>query len=85
MTDYYLEDGTFISEDEAYALYDDMLDETHDDVEIGYITFTASQILNECDPIAYETGFSDYTSAQVEDGVWFEDDPTEDEEEDEDD
>lgn len=82
MTDYYDEDGSIITEDEAHDRYDDILDEVHEDMVIGYLTFSASQVLKKCDPIAYRCGFNDFESSQIEDEVWFEDDPTEDEDED---
>lgn len=85
MTDYYDEDGTVITEDMQTDMFDQYLDELHDEVTIGDITFSPSKILAECDPIAYRCYASDYESAQIENGEWFEDDPTEDEEEDEDD
>lgn len=78
MTDYYDEDGSIITEDEAYDRYDDMLDGVVEDMVIGDLTFSASQVLKECDPIAYRCGFSDFESSQIEDEVWFEDNPTED-------
>lgn len=76
MSDYYLEDGTPLTEEDAHDLYDDMLDEVTPDIEIGYLSWTASRVLQEMDPIAYRCGFNDYESAQIEDGQWFEEDPT---------
>ena len=40
--------------------YDQMLDESYPEVKIGYSTFTASEILFCCDPIAYKEGLSNY-------------------------
>lgn len=85
MTDYYDEDGTVITEDMQTDMFDQYLDELHDEVTIGDITFSPSKILAECDPIAYRCYFNDYESNQIENEVWFEDDPTEEEEEEEDD
>ena len=50
------------SEKELYSEedYDNMLDECYPDIKIGYISFSASRILSELDPIAYNCGFSDY-------------------------
>ena len=36
--------------------YDDMLDEVHGD----FMGYSASQILKEVDPVAYDVGFSDF-------------------------
>ena len=46
--------------------YDAMLDECYPDVKIGYSTFTASEILFNCDPIMYEQGLLDYQDAMNE-------------------
>jgi len=40
--------------------YDAMLDECYPDVKIGYATFTASEILFNCDPVMYNQGLLDY-------------------------
>lgn len=47
--------------------YDDILDEIYEPYKIGCCTFYASQILKECDPIAYNCGISDEQSARYED------------------
>ena len=73
--------GDGITEGDAYALYDDMLDEVHGD----FMGITASTILDECDPIAYRVGFSDFADSMLSDGEWFEQDPTADDDESEDD
>ena len=49
MTDYEIE--------EAYV---DMLNECYEPVKIGYAEFYASDILKNCDPIAYRIGLSEY-------------------------
>jgi len=41
-------------------LFDEMLDECYPTVEIGGITFYPSQIVKECDPIAYRVWLSDW-------------------------
>ena len=48
--------------EEAYELYDQMLDEA-DTVVIAGIEFSPSAILKEMDPIAYDTNFNDYMDA----------------------
>ena len=47
--------------------YEEMLDEVHGEVTIGHGTYSASQILSECDPIAYRVGFTDYLDMIGED------------------
>lgn len=44
---------------EAYELYEQMLDEAGP-VVVGGIEFSPSAILKEMDPIAYDVGFNDY-------------------------
>jgi hypothetical protein len=45
---------------EEYEEYDDFLDEVSGDVQIGILSYSASQVLKEVDPIAYRCGFSDW-------------------------
>jgi hypothetical protein len=40
--------------------YDEFLDEVYGEVQIGTLTFYPSDILKNCDPIAYRVGLSDY-------------------------
>jgi hypothetical protein len=40
--------------------FDQMLDDSFPDVKIGYSTFTASEILFNCDPVAYRIGLSEH-------------------------
>lgn len=47
--------------------YDDLLDEIYPDVKIGVCTFSASQILAKCDPIAYRCGIDDFVNQYSED------------------
>ena len=46
--------------------FDEMLDECYPIVRIGGIHFYPSQILKECDPIAYRVALSDYESTLEE-------------------
>ncbi len=49
--------------------YDALLNECYPDVKIGYATFTASEILFNCDPVMYHQGLLDYKDGimQMED------------------
>jgi hypothetical protein len=51
---------TYIEESTAYEQYDEMLDDCHDEIVIGYIRLAPSTVLKECDPIAYQCGFNDW-------------------------
>jgi hypothetical protein len=53
---------------ERDEMFDEMLDECYHTVKIAGITFFASDILFECDPIAYRVALSDYKSARCDDG-----------------
>lgn len=58
---------TFLTEDEAISLYDEMIDEGGP-VTVAGIDFVASRALRLLDPIAYRVGFSDYADALIQDG-----------------
>ena len=45
--------------------YDDELDETYQDYEIMGLSFSASQVLKECDPIAYRCGLNDLADSEL--------------------
>lgn len=53
---------TYIDEDVALDRFRDELDELHEVSVIG-ISFCASRVLKELDPIAYNCGFSDWLDA----------------------
>lgn len=42
-----------------------MLDECYGSFTVGEIPFTASQILSQLDPIAYDCGFSDFNDEEL--------------------
>ncbi len=47
--------------------YDEMLDDCYDVIKIGDLTFTASQVLYNCDKTAYDIGYDEYIDSIVED------------------
>ena len=47
--------------------FDEMLDEFYPVFKIGEMTFYPSQILKNCDPIAYRIGVSEYEDVEDED------------------
>ena len=57
----------FITEEEAEAMYDSMIDEGGP-VTVAGIDFVPSRALKLLDPIAYRTGFSDYADMLIQDG-----------------
>ena len=51
---------------EIKGMFDEMLDESYPVFEIGYLKFTASQILRECDPVAYHQSLLDFEDAVIQ-------------------
>lgn len=54
--------GEYMNMNDAYSMYEDMLDE-EGPVYIGGMVFYRSNILKNCDPVAYQCGFNDYMDA----------------------
>ena len=44
--------------------FDDYLDQIHEEYSMGWLTFTPSQILFNCDPIAYRIALSEFEDEQ---------------------
>lgn len=57
---------TAITEYDLKKSYAEMLDECHDLVKIGNLEYLPSKVLSSVDPIAYNIGFSDYVSNELE-------------------
>ena len=55
----YFDPEDHISEED----YEQMLDDCHEMVVIGGLEFYPSTVLKECDPIAYNIGFSEYADS----------------------
>lgn len=54
-------------ESSVTAGYDDLLDGSYPDYEIAGMTYSASQVLRQCDPVAYRCGIADEVSYVLED------------------
>jgi hypothetical protein len=52
---------------DAVEMFDQCLDDTNPDYKLGYLTFTASQILKELDPVAYEQDLAIYIDSLIDD------------------
>ena len=50
--------------------YDDILDESYPEISIGVCTFTASEILKNCDPVAYRCGMQDFLDVDLSDAEY---------------
>jgi hypothetical protein len=51
---------------EVKKMFDEMLDESYPILEMGTLKFYPSQILRECDPIAYNEALLDFEDAIVQ-------------------
>jgi hypothetical protein len=58
-----------MSEYEAKDNYDAFLNDCYEVVTVGYSEFYPSDILKNCDPIAYRCGFADYVDSLSEEGI----------------
>jgi hypothetical protein len=47
--------------------FDDYLDQIHEEYSMGWITFRPSQILKECDPIAYRISLAEFEEDEEND------------------
>ena len=64
-----LEEIEMLAEYEAYEMYDEMLDQCYEPYNMSGMIYMPSDILKECDPIAYRVGFSDYADTLAQDGT----------------
>lgn len=55
-----------LTELDVNSMYDDMLDECYDFAEVGgpFSHMLASEVLEECDPVAYRCGFTDWLDGE---------------------
>jgi hypothetical protein len=51
-------------------IYDDMIDDTNEEVHIGSLTYSPSLVLKCCDEVAYRCGLSDYQSCELSDAQY---------------
>jgi len=66
----YSEEGEgMLTEEEGMERYDAMLDQCYEPYNMSGMIYMPSDILKECDPIAYRVGFSDYADSLAEDGT----------------
>lgn len=58
--------ATLIYEDELEQLFNDYLDDAYEPITLGFGKFYASDILKNCDPIAYRIGLGEFADNLVE-------------------
>jgi hypothetical protein len=63
---------THCSPVEGDEMYEELLDECWPEVTIGYGTYSPSQILKNCDEVAFELGVKENLDNLAEDGVLYE-------------
>lgn len=61
-----------ITEAEALEMYEEMLDDCEGPVELCGMTYSASHVLREVDPVAYRCGFNDYVDSLTDDDIFVE-------------
>lgn len=50
--------------------YDDMIDDTNEEICIGSLYYNPSHVLKSCDEVAYRCGLSDYQSSELSDAQY---------------
>jgi len=53
-------------------MFDEMLDQCHEPVKFGYLSYDVSIFLKRVDPVAYRQEFLNYLDLQLSDGILFE-------------
>ncbi len=61
-----------VTEAEALEMYEEMLDDCEGLVELCGMTYSASYVLREIDPVAYRCGFNDYVDSLTDDDIFVE-------------
>jgi len=61
-----------ITETEALEMFNEMLDDCEGPVELCGMTYSASNVLREIDPVAYRCGFNDYVDSLTDDDIFVE-------------
>lgn len=75
MSDYAYRDvntDELLTESDVYGLYDEVLNSFDGPVTVGGVTFDASRVLRQLDPVAYQVGFNDWVDSQLDAGVFAE-------------
>lgn len=57
-----------ITLDEIYDDYRIYIDEVSEPIELMGMTYSASAVLEDVDPVAYRCGFNDWIDAEVQEG-----------------
>lgn len=60
-----IDSGAPLSEGDLEQRYDDILDEVFGEVSVGNISWDASRVLQEMDPIAYRCGLNEWLDGEL--------------------
>ena len=52
-------------EEDKISEYEEYLDSVYPIIEIGDCTFNPSEVLKQCDPIAFRCGFNDWADVEI--------------------
>jgi hypothetical protein len=62
---------TIYTENEAFEVFDSLLDDCMEPFRMGYLEFLPSEILKKMDPVAYREDFLNYINSAAEDGMFY--------------
>lgn len=60
------------SDRDLETMFEDMLNECHDNIKIGSLEYLPSLVLKHVDPVAYRCGLADYIDSLLTDEIIFE-------------
>lgn len=55
-----------LTDTELHAMYNDYIDELNQNITIGNLTYSPSEVLKAVDHVAYRVGFDDWLDSEVE-------------------
>lgn len=58
-----------LTDRELHELYDQMLDDCQEDINIAGYKYLPSHALKNVDPVAYRCGFNDWLDSECQEGV----------------
>ena len=71
MTKYEFLDNA-LDENDLEGIYEDFLNDVYGDIDVAGNTYMTSTVLRVIDPTAFDVGFSDWLSGEIESGVFVE-------------
>lgn len=65
---FHKDSGEAVTQSEAQAMFNDMLDECYEEIRFGEVSYLPSDVLESTDPIAHRVGVNDYIDSLCRDG-----------------